>query len=151
MLGSTKTKLPPLTLTSWVKDASPFGREKGLGTSRLKKVFLGLKRDGFYKSLPGPNLPHQVPNLPRTQFATKSVRTPICRGPICLEPVFTYNIETQLDKIYVELSLDLVCSQLQNFTKWYERKNFNLFPWERDKGWIFWGLYKVVHLFLISN
>ena len=24
MLGSAKTKLPPLTLTSWVKDASPF-------------------------------------------------------------------------------------------------------------------------------
>ena len=55
----------------------------------------------FYKSQPEPNLPHQGPNLPgpnlpRTQFATKSLR-----GPICLEPVYSNNIETQLDKIYV--------------------------------------------------
>ena len=33
---------------------------------------------------------------PGAQFATKSVR-----GPICLEPVYSNNIETQLDKIYI--------------------------------------------------
>ena len=89
MLGSAKTELHPRTLTSWVKDTSAFAREKGLGTGSLKKVFLGLRRDGFLQITAGPN-------FPKTQFATKSVR-----GPICLEPVYSNNIETQLDKIYI--------------------------------------------------
>ena len=64
MLGSAKTKLPPITLTSWVKDASPFGREKGLDTGSLKKVFLGLKRDGFLQITAGAQFA-----APRAQFA----------------------------------------------------------------------------------